>query len=297
MRKTLIPSVVAAALVGLCMSASAVVEEEDSEALDKEIDQRYDAIKAELETGSVADWAGEYGYGDGLGVNVGLALAPDHGFAYRWTGCLGVYGQNYGSVSDRNGRLVLDHVHPNKPGSFGGFSKILVPVPWGDRLYLVGEEQLGDFVNAVNSGSEPCSDMCTSFLLRADDRKAKVTGQPTLPAEYAARLLDKPLYARVTKIIEGDQMAVDDEYHDRSATVELDVGRNGGLWEGMEFYATTGDLMTDTFTVVKVAESSSVASVQSYDDSLLAPKRGLCVSTRFNDHASKGCKEVSVAGR
>ena len=37
MRRTLIPSVVAAALVGLCMSASAVVEEEDSEALGKEI--------------------------------------------------------------------------------------------------------------------------------------------------------------------------------------------------------------------------------------------------------------------
>jgi len=97
--------------------------------------------------------------------------------------------------------------------------------------------------------------------------------------------------------MERGQMAVDDEDHVRKATVELDVGRNGGLWEGMEFYATSGDFMTDTFTVVRVAESSSVASVRPYDDVLLAPKRGLCVSTRFNDHASKGWKVVSVAGR
>lgn len=290
MRKTLIPSVVAVALVSLCMSASALVTEEDPEALSRKVDQHNAAIKAELATGSAADWAGEYGFGDGLGVNVVLALAPNHGFAFRWSGCLGIYGQNYGSVSHRNGRLVLDYAHPNKPGSFGGFSKILVPVPWGDRLYLIGEEQLAEFVNAVNSGSEPCSDMCRDFLIRDGDEKVKVKvkGRPELPAEYAARLLDKPIYARVAKIIERDLTAVDGEYHDRKATVELDVGRNGGLWEGMEFHPADGGRYA-TFTVVRADDSSSVVAVSTYDDEPLAPKRGMCLSTRIGDRATKGC--------
>ena len=281
----------------LCMSASVIADEDDSAAANKEFEQHRAAIADELKTGSLADWAGEYGYGDGLGVNVRLSLAPNRGFAYRWTGCLGIYGQNYGTVVHREGRLALDFVQPNKPRSFGDFSRVLVPVPWGNRLYLIGEEQLAEFVNAVNSGLEPCAEMCGSFLLRDGDQKVKATGMPTLPADYSSRLLDKPLYAHVTKIIERDLTAVDDEYHDRKATVELDAGSNAGIWEGMEFHATTGDFMTDTFTVVRVGESSSVASIRSYNDRPLAPESGLCVSTRFIDDAAKGCKSVPVVRR
>jgi len=184
-------------LMSLCLSSSAAVEE-DSDVAAAEFDQRTAAIKAEIEVGSEAEWAGEYGFGDGLGVNVSLALAPEGGFTFIWTGCLGVYGRNYGTVVLRSGRLALDFAHPNEPGAFGGFSKVLVPVSWGDRHYLVGEEQLGSFVNAINAGIEPCSHRCGRFLVRDGDEEVKVTGRPELPAEYGARLLDTPIYAHVT---------------------------------------------------------------------------------------------------
>jgi hypothetical protein len=286
MRGTLIPLVAGVCLMSLCLSASAVVEE-DSDADAADFAQRTAAIEAEIGVGSEAEWAGEYGFGDGLGVNVRLALAPEGGFIFIWTGCLGVYGRSYGSVEFHDGRLALEHARPNEPGAFGGFSKVLVPVSWGDRRYLIGEEQLGNFVNAVNAGLEPCSTGCARFLVRDGDEDVEVTGRPDLPAEYAARLLDNAIHAHVTRIVERDIEPVDNEYHWRQATVEIDMGRASGIWEGMEFHPTVSSSMGVRYTIVNVGEQTSQARVTDYSDEAVTPEDGICLSTKFAD--GEGC--------
>jgi hypothetical protein len=66
------------------------------------------------------DWAGEYFFGDGLGVNVSLDLAPDSGFVYRWHGWLGLYDLNYGAVKFSDGIVKLRFGFPNeRAGSLG----------------------------------------------------------------------------------------------------------------------------------------------------------------------------------
>ena len=57
-------------------------------------------IEQELSKLKMHPWAGDYYYGDGLGVNVELTLAPDSGFVFTWNGCLGLYDQNYGDVAE-----------------------------------------------------------------------------------------------------------------------------------------------------------------------------------------------------
>ncbi|MES1263147.1 MAG: hypothetical protein ABUL69_02245, partial [Peristeroidobacter soli] len=260
--------------------------------LGEEYAQRAAEIQAELIEGSAAEWAREYHFGDGLGVNVTFAIAPNRGFISIWEGCLGVYGRSLGTVTESNGKLLLNHEAPNQPGGFGNFSKVLVPVRWGERRYLVGEEQLGEFVNAVNSGYGECTGYCpTKFLLRTGDEDLKQTGRPELPAEYAARLLGEPMYARVTRVVEPDLEVVDDEYRWRKALVELDVGRNGGAWEGMEFSPSTHGESPDTFKIVKVADAVSLAEVTNFNSKAVAPEIGLCVST----HPQSGCAPAPVA--
>src|SRR6188508_3426377 len=182
MRKRLIPFVIAAGLVCFGLSASTVAEDtevvyaelavgdasgdEEHGPLAEAYAQRAAEIQAELIDGSDAEWAGEYHFGDGLGVNVTFAISPNRGFVAIWTGCLGVYGRSLGTVTESNGRLLLNHEAPNQPGGFGNFSNVLVPVRWGERLYLVGEEQLGEFVNAVNAGFGECSGYCPTHFLR-----------------------------------------------------------------------------------------------------------------------------------
>lgn len=69
-----------------------------SKRADAILEARKKQIQQELESLKGDSWAGSYYYGDGLGVNVELTLAPKSGFAFTWHGCLGLYDMNYGNV-------------------------------------------------------------------------------------------------------------------------------------------------------------------------------------------------------
>jgi hypothetical protein len=131
--------------------------------LAEEYARREAEIGAEIIEGSLAPWAGEYHFGDGLGANVTLVIAPDHGFAAVWTGCLGVYGRSFGSVIQQGDRLLLNHEMPNQPGEFGNFPNVLVPVRRGENFYLVGEQQMDEFLDAANSGPNSARNSVAAF--------------------------------------------------------------------------------------------------------------------------------------
>ena len=281
MRRTLIAFVAMMGLASAGLSATEILQAytEDYDPVVAEYARREAEIGTEIIEGSDALWAGEYHFGDGLGTNVTLVIAPHHGFAVIWNGCMGVYGRSFGSVTRQGGRLLLNHEVPNQPGLFGNFSNVLVPVRRGEQFYLVGEEQMAEFSQAVN---EECSGPCGRFLMRGgwDEMVARI---PTLAAEYAGESSDKPLYVRVTRVIEPDREAVDGEFRWRKSTVELDLGRDGGIREGAEFYSSTAGWITDTITVVEVNDTSSVATVSAYDQLPIAVQTGTCVSTYFDD--------------
>jgi hypothetical protein len=75
-------------------------------------------IDQELHALAAHPWAGRYYYGDGLGVNVALSLAPKSGFAFTWNGCLGLYDLNYGDVVEVDGRIRLVFKYPNDQKGF-----------------------------------------------------------------------------------------------------------------------------------------------------------------------------------
>jgi hypothetical protein len=113
----------------------------------------------------------------------------------------------------------------------------MLPIEWSGRIYLLYEEDLKDFANAVNLGIEPRSSLTSShymspwygsFYLRSGDEQKKVTGNPPLPEQWLSFLLSKPVTAKVIRIEEMKK-------HQWSATFTATINRGSrdGLKVGM----------------------------------------------------------------
>jgi len=213
-------------------------------------------INQELNTVKGLPWAGRYYYGDGLGVNVHLSLAPKSGFEFTWYGCLGLYDLNYGSVVEKEGVLHLIFTHSNERKSFQGIAPELVPLVWGDRHYLIPADRFVDFANAVNAGFETHNSVSRRFLLREGDELKEVEGAPKLPSQYSGYLLEKPIKAEITSI-KGSLI----EDSARITTVLLNVGRSQRVKEGMEFHLYSPSTLYVSARVTKVEADSSEAKI------------------------------------
>lgn len=203
-------------------------------------------------------WGGSFYRGDGLGENVSLDLSPSGEVAALWTGCMGTYDRNFGSVREQEGRLQLSFVRRNAREPYRGFPEELVPVRWGERHYLIEPAELPAFASAVNAGLEPRSNLHGPFLLRRGDEARAVVGKPEVPAEARAWLLDAPLTARVVAVDESPEVRGDSSTLYR-ARVELDVGRADGAFVGMIFLDRQGEI-----TLTAVEEHSSTAFFETY---------------------------------
>ncbi len=164
-------------------------------------EEREQAIEARLGAAPASRWAGRYYQGDGLGENIRLQLAPDAGVTATWTGCLGMYGANHGSVVERDdGALLVHYVASNEPTAFGGFPDVLIPVSWGERQYLIPPDRMSEFVSALNHGFEPQDSREGMFLLRDGDAAKPVAGLPSISPERQAQVRRRAIEARITSV-------------------------------------------------------------------------------------------------
>jgi hypothetical protein len=266
------------------MDPEQIWELKHSDEVRAELERREQFFEAEMATRALPDWAGHYYSGDGLGKNIVIRIAPQGGFIFTWHGCLGLYDVNYGAVARRGDRLVMTFELPNDPHNFG-VPRELVPVRWGERNYLLTDEDLKPFVNAVNSGQEPqnhCVPRCGYFLLRNGDDARPVSGQPELPAEYRRLLLDRPITGRVLRVLDEEtEFDAAQSYGRRTIRVEIDLGSEDGVWKGMELYEGATPYIGSGFEVVETQGRRSVAikrEVVGPEAPALEP--GTCVSTR-----------------
>lgn len=245
-------------------------------------EKKTNAIRTEALTKDQPDWAGEYYFGDGLGVNVDLALAPRNGFTFTWNGCLGLYDLNYGDISVANETITLNFTFPNQREGFQGIEPTLVPIRWGQRHYLIPVNKMLDFANAINSGTEP-SDLwggrSGSFLLKNGDEKNPVEGRPNMPAEYLAYLLEKPVEATITSV--GDSHVTESW---RYTAVTLNAGTVDGLKKGMEMHVFSPSRTYATATIIGVAEHVADAMLEQFhtsDDPSAPPAPSWKLSTKL----------------
>jgi hypothetical protein len=247
---------------------------------DKAADAKREAVAAEVKQLGNHPWAGEYYYGDGLGVNISVSIAPQAGYVYEWHGCLGLYDRNYGAVKLANDRIELTFTFDNKNGGSKRISEAYVPVQWGDRHYLIGDDEMIEFCHAVNSGRESRGDRHGYFLLRRGDEEKKVDGFPAVPREFKKHLLEKPVE---TKVIAVGKPTVSGPKDTQMAAypVTFDAGSNHGLQVGMELFAVPPqDVPYFSCKITKVEPDRCEGVYNYFTSEKLAPQAGWQFSTR-----------------
>ena len=232
-----------------------------------------DKIQKEIADLGDHSWAGTYYYGDGLGVNSRITLAPKGGFAFIWTGCVGVYDRNYGTVSlTERGSLKLGLTFENSRRGFRGVAEEFVPIAWGERHYLIPSDDVVGFTNSINSESEPRDRSHGSHYLRKGDHERPADGAPELPEQYQAYLLSEPIQAEVLAV----EATIVEEgiggwwFH--KTMVTLNVGRSKNVLPGMSFvvYEPSDFLALSNARVITVHENTCEALInQSASDKII----------------------------
>jgi hypothetical protein len=212
--------------------------------------------------------AGDYYFGDGLGVNCSLTIKREGRFSFGWRGCLGVYDQNTGEAKVEAGHVILRPERPNVREGFRGTATDLIPVRWGERLYLIPETERREFCNRVNQGTEPRDRPHGRFYLRRGDWDKKVAGPPSVPKGWESLLLRKPLQGRVIEVLSGGR-------------AKVDLGADGGVWEGLELWVDAEGF--GLVQVVEVGATSSVISVKYPDVTPVRFQRGQGVRSKLSD--------------
>lgn len=225
-------------------------------------------------------WAGSYYRGDGLGVNITVELAPKAGFAFAWSGCLGVYDQNFGTVQEKDGSLVLTFALPSQSKGPAGLASTLVPVVWGERHYLVASDAMQEFANEVNGGLEPRRGVHGFTLLRRGDEAKKAQGKPKLPREFADLLLDAPIQGMVVAVRDS-RVEKGEVLTRRFSTAVIDRGWEHGVRVGMRLHATGVRHPFATILVKKVEARTALVAIEVLGgDEDKAPTEGWTWSTR-----------------
>jgi hypothetical protein len=239
-----------------------------------------DEVAAEVAGGADHAWAGTYYWGDGLGANVTVHLAPRAGFVFEWHGCLGLYGRNYGPLRDEGTHIVLEPELANKAGEFAGIDEELLPVAWGARRYLIAAGRMNEFCNAVNEGSEPRNGVHGLFLLRNGDEAKPADGSPRRAEGAIDCLLGRPIEARIVSVGPRRRHQRSEEVVWYETTAVLNAGREHGVWDGMRFYVHAQGHSFESGRVTRVHERSSEAVFSVYREQDVAAELGWRLSTR-----------------
>lgn len=214
------------------------------------------------------DVAGDYYFGDGMGVNCTLKLTKRGAFNFQWRGCLGTYDENEGNFTITKGVLNLTPKKPNIQKGFRGTPTEFFPVTWESRVYLIPTNDIVEFCSDVNQGSEPRRGNWGQYYLRRNDWDKPVTGRPAVPVQWAKFFLSKPVRGKITGLI-GKQEAW------------LDVGNEDGILQGMILTARDhGKLMFSQVRVEAVEKGRCRIKCQ-WEDSQLAV--GQMVSSHFHE--------------
>lgn len=246
------------------------------------VDAQRAAIAKENSTAPGIAWAGDYYFGDGLGQNVSLSLAPLSGVAATWQGCVGIYGANKGRVIPQaDGSLLLKYEQPNDQKGFG-FADHVIPVAWGERMYMISETELPAFASAVNLGDEPREGAHGSFLMRSGDEQRKVHGLPILPPARQSLIREVPLEVGVVSV--NRLQSNDADQFICRYRLELDRGANDGLVAGMELLAIGGSA-GNRITLEQTTPTRAVGIIRLFGDDCTEPDLQPSAKTRFTSGA------------
>ena len=150
-----------------------------------------------------ASLAGEYRLGSHRGRGWCLSILPDGRYSLLHSGCGGVSNRESGSVKRIGEYLVLS---ASEATNESRMTRVVRPVNWDCRTYLVPAEKLPELIEAIVKGDEPRIGRGKFYVKNLDDA---VTGVPELPPEWAERLRHRVVIGTVVEMLDGGRAKLD----------------------------------------------------------------------------------------
>ena len=167
---------------------------------------------------------------------------------------MGLSGQNYGEITEKDGYLIFSFALENEEYVTGGIPEKFLPVPWGERLYLIPVKGIINFCNEINSRWEPRKGQYGFFFLKREDWMKEVQGQPEIPEQFRPYLLEEPVAAAIIDIV---KIETNSSSTLKRAIVRIDKGKKDGLLPGMELQVIKSGVVFTEITLVEVDETQS----------------------------------------
>jgi hypothetical protein len=188
----------------------------------------------------LAALAGEYYFSDGF-ERESLKISPKGRFELEYDNCTGGFRIS-GRAKFVDGHLALgsDLVYRI---FFVKVPTDLIPIRWGDRLYLVPKGAGDVFCNHVNLMGPSGHPGGTFYLRRGDDEK-RVDGLPSVPKAWEHMLLPSPLNGKIVEVM-------------KPGRARVDFGSDSGAWKGMALWVN-GEGSPWVETVVEVHATNCV---------------------------------------
>lgn len=134
------------------------------------------------------DLEGRYYRGDGLGFNQLITLHEDGRWTYRNYGCSGKQEVHLSGQGVMTSQTIVFRVTNGVLESVARTSSTndlkYIVVVWGERLYLVEESEIWEFIGRLNRRKEPRERMHGDDFLRIGDEKKEVWSEPSIPSQY-----------------------------------------------------------------------------------------------------------------
>jgi hypothetical protein len=178
-------------------------------------DSRSDAAPDE----SLTAFAGKFHFSYGLGGET-LSIDPRGSFSWEHWNDYGGTFRAHGRAKVVDGHLLLRTTGVIHRIILRSKPRELIPIYWGERLYLVPKGEAKGFCNRVNMyGSGVFGPSCNYFT-REGDQKKGVSGQPAVPDEWTAMLLPEPITGKVVAVVPPRR-------------AKVDLGARSAVWNGM----------------------------------------------------------------
>lgn len=213
-------------------------------------EQRYWLLRDEIEAlAGKHPWVGRY-ESSGTDTHDEFLVAPRNGWVWmkRVNGRQSFRGA--GTVREVGDWLAFD-AEGCEPDPLA--QRMRLPIRWGSRRYLLLASDVPYFLNSLNSGRERAT---ASRALMTWGRENIPEGEPELPPNIAQSRFLVPLCATVLHVAPAKT-----DTKARNASVTLDVGRNRGVFAGMELYLHADEPTYFGFVSVRsVDETTCVAT-------------------------------------
>jgi hypothetical protein len=198
----------------------------------------------------LAELAGDYTAADAC-VYVCLTIARDGTYQYSYWNDTGGAGEYLGKCEVVDGALHFKATGPST-SIVKYLSGVCIPVDWGDRTFLVPEQDRLIFCSAANHAFRPNWVSRGPGVFGGPFSKIRLEGIPKVASEWKPYILPKPVTATITELISQE-------------LVMLDKGAKEGLRAGMLF-VRENDPNSPRYTVLYVDEARClVKDLDRYD--------------------------------